>query len=89
MTKIVTSEFTISQVVPPSLPQAPLQYLPQYVNQHNNVLRLYFNQMAKILDQMKAGEDLGNYADDTAAAAGGVPLNGVYRTGSVVKIRVT
>jgi hypothetical protein len=30
---------------------------------------------------------IGNYADDTAAAAGGVPLNGVYRTGSALKIR--
>jgi hypothetical protein len=89
MPKIVTSEFTISQVVPPSLPQAPAQYQPQYISQHNNVLRLYFNQIAKILDQMKAGEALGDYADDTAAAAAGVPLDGVYRTGSVLKIRVT
>jgi hypothetical protein len=30
---------------------------------------------------------IGNYADDTAAAAGGVPLNGIYRTGSALKIR--
>ena len=30
---------------------------------------------------------IGNYADDTAAAAGGVPLNGLYRTGSALKIR--
>jgi hypothetical protein len=32
---------------------------------------------------------LGNYADDTAAAAGGVSVGGLYRTASVVKIRVT
>jgi hypothetical protein len=89
MTKIVTSEFSISQAVPPSLPQAPLQYEPQYVSQHNNVLRLYFNQVSKILDQLKAGQDVSDYANDAAAAAGGVPLNGVYRTGSVLKIRVT
>ena len=89
MPKIVTSDFVISQTVSPSLPQAPAQYQPQYVSQHNNVLRLYFNQIAKILDQLKAGEDLGNYVDDAAAAAGNVPLNGVYRTGSVLKIRVT
>lgn len=31
---------------------------------------------------------LANYADDTAAASGGVPLKGLYRTGSAVKIRV-
>jgi hypothetical protein len=32
---------------------------------------------------------LVEYADDTAAAAGGVQVNGFYRTGSVVKVRVT
>lgn len=32
---------------------------------------------------------LGNYADDTAAAAGGVAINQLYRNGSVVQIRVT
>lgn len=28
------------------------------------------------------------YADDTAAAAGGVPLGGIYRTGNVVVVRI-
>lgn len=32
---------------------------------------------------------LSNFADDAAAAVGGVPVNGLYRTGSVVKIRVS
>lgn len=32
---------------------------------------------------------LQNYADDTAAAAGGVPINGLYRNSSGVQIRVT
>jgi hypothetical protein len=31
---------------------------------------------------------LGNYASDSAAASGGVPINGLYRNGSVVMIRV-
>lgn len=31
---------------------------------------------------------LGNYADDTAAAAGGVPIGSLYRTGSAIKQRV-
>jgi diacylglycerol kinase family enzyme len=30
-----------------------------------------------------------DYADDAAAAAGGVPVTGVYRTGSALKIRVS
>ena len=32
---------------------------------------------------------LGNYADDSAAAAGGVPVGGVYRDGSTLKVRVS
>jgi len=32
---------------------------------------------------------LGDYADDIAAAAAGVPVGGVYRTGSALKVRVS
>lgn len=32
---------------------------------------------------------LGNYANDAAAAAGGVPVGGVYRNASVLQVRVT
>ena len=31
---------------------------------------------------------LPSYADDAAAAAGGVPINGLYRTSSTVKVRI-
>jgi len=31
---------------------------------------------------------LGSFADDAAAAAGGVPVGGLYRTASAVKVRV-
>ena len=31
---------------------------------------------------------LGNYANDAAAAAGGVPIQGVYRNGNILQIRV-
>lgn len=33
-------------------------------------------------------QGLTNYADDAAASAGGIPLNGLYRNGSIVMIRV-
>lgn len=33
--------------------------------------------------------NLGDYADDAAAAAGGVPIWGVYRNGSVLMVRVS
>ena len=32
---------------------------------------------------------LANYADDTAAAAGGVPVGSLYRTGSAIKQRIS
>lgn len=35
-----------------------------------------------------SGAAIPDYADDTAAAAGGVPLNGIYRTTSTLKIRM-
>lgn len=41
----------------------------------------------KTLDAPKLS-GLGDYADDSAAATGGVPVGGVYRTGSALKVRV-
>jgi len=34
-------------------------------------------------------QSLGNYANDAAAATGGVPVNALYRNGSIVMIRVS
>lgn len=39
--------------------------------------------------QQVQGQLLGNYANDAAAAAGGVQVGGLYRNGSVVQVRVT
>jgi hypothetical protein len=50
---IVTSEFEINQVAAPNLPLAPVEYNRQYIDQLNNVLRLYFNRVDSILDQLK------------------------------------
>jgi hypothetical protein len=50
---IVTSDFEINQVSAPNLPLATPQYNEQYQNQLNNVLRLYFNRVDAILDQLK------------------------------------
>ena len=35
------------------------------------------------------GVTLSNYANDTAAAAGGVAVGQLYRNGSVIQVRVT
>jgi hypothetical protein len=54
MTLIVTTEFELGQVAAPNLPLATDQYSRLYQDQLNNVLRLYFNRLDAILDQLKA-----------------------------------
>lgn len=48
-------------------------------------LVLYSNGVNR-LTLMSAG--IADHADDAAAAAGGVPVTGIYRTGSILKVRV-
>jgi len=55
---IVISDFEINQVASPNLPLAPIEYERQYADQLNNVLRLYFNRVDAILDQLKTDEIL-------------------------------
>lgn len=47
--------------------------------------------VAQTVNAMLRRDDWASYpdfADDAAAAAGGVPINGRYRTGSVPKVRI-
>jgi len=53
MTYAVTSENIFNRVVAPRLPEATQEYDVNYINQLNNVLRLYFNQVDNILGQLK------------------------------------
>jgi hypothetical protein len=69
---IVISEFEINQVASPNLPLAPLEYDRQYADQLNNVLRLYFNRVDAILDQLKTNQiipALTNYTVATLPSA--------------------
>ena len=54
MTYIVTSEYELNRVVAPRLSAATVQYDINYINQLNNVLRLYFNQVDNILGQLSS-----------------------------------
>jgi hypothetical protein len=54
MSLIVTSEYQLSRVAPPNLPIATTEYSQKYQEQFNNVLRLYFNQLNKIVGQLVA-----------------------------------
>lgn len=55
------------------------------VTQHEDALTIDFDQLDGI-PQIPGG--LQEFADDSAAEVGGIEVNGLYRTGSVVKIRV-
>jgi len=55
MTFIVTTEYELGQVAAPNLPLAPETYSRAYSDQLNNILRLYFNRLDAILDQLKTG----------------------------------
>lgn len=72
MSYIVTTENELSQVASPNLPLATPQYDPRYLDQLNNVLRLYFNQLDKILGQLKIEQviaPLTNYTVSTLPSA--------------------
>ena len=45
MTLVVTTEYDLNRVPAPNLPLAPKEYSSRYIEQLNNVLRLYFNQL--------------------------------------------
>jgi hypothetical protein len=58
MTLIVTSDFELQRVAPPSLPLATEDYSKAYQDQLNNVLRLYFNRLQSILGQLSTSGEI-------------------------------
>ena len=69
---IVISDCEINQVAAPNLPLSPFEYNRQYTDQLNNVLRLYFNRVDAILNQLKTDEiipALTNYTVATLPSA--------------------
>jgi hypothetical protein len=52
MTLIVTTDVELNKVAAPNLPRAPSDYSPQYQEQFNNVLRLYFNRLDNLFTQL-------------------------------------
>jgi hypothetical protein len=72
MSYVIISQNTLNQAAAPRLPAATEEYDVNYINQLNNVLRLYFNQIDNILGQMKASTDvpaLTNYTVATLPSA--------------------
>jgi hypothetical protein len=69
---IVISDFEINQVAAPNLPLSPFEYDRLYTDQLNNVLRLYFNRVDAILNQLKTDKiipALTNYTVATLPSA--------------------
>jgi hypothetical protein len=58
MTYVVTSKFQLNRTVQPRLPAATPEYDINYINQLNNVLRLYFNQLDNILGQLSTASEI-------------------------------
>jgi len=54
MSYIITSEFELNKVAAPNLPLATPEYSQQYIDQLNNVLRLYFNRLDALNTQLTA-----------------------------------
>lgn len=54
MSYIITSDYALNKIAAPNLPLATPQYDPQYIDQLNNVLRLYFNRLDALLGQLNA-----------------------------------
>ena len=52
MSYIITSDYLLNKVVAPNLPLAPKEYDAQYIDQLNNVLRLYFNRLDSLTKQL-------------------------------------
>lgn len=71
----------VQNTTPPNLPAAPAEYSAQYVDQLNNVLRLYFNTLNNVVNASNS-VTLSVYANNAAAIAGGLKIGAFYRTGS-------
>jgi hypothetical protein len=61
-----------------------------YVDEAKRPSKDFYNWVRSLYDTMRGLSviNLQNAVDDTAAAAAGVPVGGLYRNGSVLMVRV-
>jgi len=72
MSYIITSDFELNKVAAPNLPLATLEYDRQYIDQLNNVMRLYFNRLDALTGQFMTNTvmpPLTNYTVATLPSA--------------------
>lgn len=74
MSYIITSEYELNKIAAPNLPLATPEYSQQYIDQLNNILRLYFNRLDALLAQFNASGSIdpslisfpyGSFQDNT------------------------
>jgi hypothetical protein len=70
MSYLITSNTTLNQVVAPRLPNATQEYDSRYLDQLNNILRLYFNQIDGVFQQLTANPPSTVAALPNATTAG-------------------
>ena len=72
MSYIITSDFELNKIAAPNLPLATPEYDRQYIDQLNNVMRLYFNRLDALTGQLMANTvmpPLTNYTVATLPSA--------------------
>ena len=67
MALIITSEEELNRIAPPALPQPTVQYSRQYQDQFNNVLRLYFNRITALQEQLSWAQPVDYIDFDTTS----------------------
>ena len=77
MSYIITSETELSKIAAPSLPLATREYSPQYIDQLNNVLRLYFNRLDNLLAQLVVSKIIPATTNYTVATLPSAVTSGV------------
>jgi hypothetical protein len=75
-----------------AIPPLPVQNVPEFANNvQTPTWRQFWLQLLLFMGELPNGPALAaspSYANDAAAAAGGVKVGGYYRNGSVVQVRV-
>ena len=69
---VISSEYPLNKIAAPNLPLATAEYDQRYIDQLNNVMRLYFNRLDAVIGQLSPAQvipPLVNYTVATLPSA--------------------
>jgi hypothetical protein len=89
MTYLVTSENEFNRVAAPNLPLSPMIPDRPYMEQLNNVLRLYFNQLNNTLSQLNTGNSIATIQFPYGAFSSGVDQTTTANTATLMTLDTT